>query len=114
MKFQWELVLGLLFAVIIAVFAVVNVDPVQVNYIFGKAQWPLVLVILCSALLGAAISTFIAMFKAVLANRRIKEFQKDINAKEIIIANQQNELAEYQKVSGEMVPQEIRVEDLSN
>ena len=55
------------------------------------------------ALLGAAISTFIAMFRAVQSNRRIKELQKgNDNAKEIMIANQQNELAELQKKSGEV------------
>ena len=83
MKFQWNLLLGLLFAVIIAVFSVVNVDAVPINYVFGTAEWPLVLIILCSALLGAAISGFIAMFRAVQSNRRIKELQRENNAKEI-------------------------------
>jgi uncharacterized integral membrane protein len=50
MKFQWSLLIGLIFAVIIAVFAVVNVDTVPVNYVFGNAEWPLILVILGSAL----------------------------------------------------------------
>ena len=112
MKFQWNLLFGLLFAVIIAIFAVVNVESVPINYVFGTAEWPLVLIILCSALLGAAISTFIAMFRAVQSNRRIKELQRENNAKEIMIANQQNELAELQKKSGEVLPQEVRVEDI--
>ena len=83
MKFQWNLLLGLLFAIIIAVFAVFNVDAVQVNYVFGKAEWPLVLVILCSALLGAMVSGFVAMFRSVQSNRRIKELQKEMTLKEI-------------------------------
>ena len=56
MKFQWNLLFGLLFAIVIALFAIFNVEAVQVNYIFGEAQWPLILIILCSALLGAIIS----------------------------------------------------------
>jgi len=114
MKIQWSLLLGLIFAVIIAVFAVVNVNVVPVNYVFGESEWPLVLVILCSALLGAAISTFVAMFRAVQSNRRIKELQRDVNGKELLIASQQNELAELQKTPGELLPQEVRVEDTSN
>ncbi|MCZ2258387.1 LapA family protein [Sporosarcina sp. G11-34] len=114
MKVQWELVLGLLFAVIIAVFAVVNVDAVQVNYVFGKAEWPLVLIILCSALLGAAISMFIAMFKGIQSGRRIKELLKENTEKEILIAGQQNELAELQKVSSKTLSKKIQVEDSSN
>jgi lipopolysaccharide assembly protein A len=97
MKFQWNLLLGLLFAIIIAIFAVFNVDAVQVNYVFGKAQWPLVLVILCAALLGAAVSGFVAMFLSFQSNRRIKELMKEMTAKELTIAAQQNEIAELQK-----------------
>ena len=97
MKFQWTWLLGILFAIIIAVFSVVNVDAVPVNYVFGTAEWPLVLVILCSALLGAAISGFIAMFRAVLGRHQLKELQRDVNTKELLIAAQQNEIANLQK-----------------
>ena len=97
MKFQWNLLLGLLFAIIIAIFAVFNVDAVQVNYVFGKAQWPLVLVILGAALLGAMVSGFVAMFLSFQSSRRIKELQKEMTIKELTIAAQQNEIAELQK-----------------
>lgn len=97
MKFQWTWLLGLLFAIVIAVFSIVNVDAVPVNYVFGEAEWPLVLVILGSALLGAAISGFVAVFRTVILNHRIKELMREVNGKEILIAAQQNELAELQK-----------------
>ncbi len=97
MKFQWTWLLGILFAIIIALFSVMNVDPVPVNYVFGTSEWPLVLVILGSALLGAAISGIIAAFRTVLAHRQIKELMKDNNTKELLIAAQQNEIAELQK-----------------
>ena len=105
MKFQWTWVLGILFAIIIAVFSVVNVDSVPINYVFGVAEWPLVLIILSSALLGAAISGILALFRSVVANRRIKELMKDVNMKEILIAAQQNEIAELQK------PVPLKIED---
>ncbi|WLD92211.1 lipopolysaccharide assembly LapA domain-containing protein [Alkalihalobacillus sp. AL-G] len=53
MKREWSLIIVLFFAIIVAVFAVINVEPVGVDYVFGTAQWPLVLVILGSAMLGA-------------------------------------------------------------
>ncbi|WP_203246817.1 LapA family protein [Sporosarcina beigongshangi] len=99
MKFQWNLLLGLLFAIIIALFAIFNIDAVQVNYIFGATELPLVLVILFSALLGAAVSGFVAMFRTVQSNHRVKELQKEITLKEQTIAAQQNEIAELQKHS---------------
>lgn len=97
MKFQWNLLFGLLFAIVIALFAIVNVDAVQVNYIFGEAQWPLILIILCSAFLGAIISILVAMFRSVQSKHRMKELQKEIMTKENLIAAQQNEIAELQK-----------------
>lgn len=76
MKFQWTILLSLLFAIIIAVFAVLNVDSVPVNYLFGTEMIPLVLIILGSALLGALISGFFAIFKSYRNSRRLKELEK--------------------------------------
>jgi putative membrane protein len=100
MKLQWSLILSLLFAIIIAVFAILNIDPVQVNYLFGSTHLPLILIILFTALLGAAISGFMAMFRSIRADRRINELKKEMTAKEITIANQQNEIAALQNLVG--------------
>ena len=96
MKLQWLLLLGLVFAVIIAVFAVVNVEEVPVNYVFGEAQWPLILVILVSALLGFLLSGMVAMARNYALKRRVKALQKELTEKESIIASQQNEISDYQ------------------
>ena len=93
MKFQWSLLIALIFAVIVAIFAVVNVDDVPVNYVFGTAQLPLILVILGSALLGAFISGSVAIFRSFVYQRRVKQLEKDNTAKESLIATQQNEIS---------------------
>jgi len=111
MKFQWNLLLGLLFAIIIAIFAVVNVDAVQVNYVFGQAQWPLILIILGAALLGAMVSGFVAMFLSFQSNRRIKELMKEMTTKELTIATQQNEIAELQKYTALPSSDEVVIEN---
>lgn len=98
MKFQWLILLGLIFAVIIAIFAVVNVDSVPVNYVFGEAQWPLILVILVSALLGVLLSSTVAIIRTFTLKRKVNALQKEIAVKESLIATQQNEIAEYQKL----------------
>jgi len=97
MKFQWSLLLALIFAIIVAVFAVVNVDDVPVNYVFGTAQWPLILVILVSALLGALVSGSVAIFRSFVLQRRVKHLEKDNTAKESLIATQQNEISALHK-----------------
>ncbi|MDN4607112.1 LapA family protein [Sporosarcina highlanderae] len=103
MKMQWSLIVSLLFAIIIALFAILNVESVRVNYLFGEANLPLILVILFTALLGAAISGFIAMFRSITANRQINELKKEMTAKEILIATQQNEIAALQQLVGHEV-----------
>ncbi|MBD7908358.1 LapA family protein [Sporosarcina gallistercoris] len=97
MKSQWMLVFGLLFALIIAVFAVFNVGKVPVDYVFGEAHWPLVLVILGSALLGALASGLFAVFRSVRTRREVNVLKRQITEKETMIANQQNEIAMLQK-----------------
>ncbi|MGI2326490.1 LapA family protein [Planococcus sp. YIM B11945] len=107
MKIQWLLLIGLVFAVIIAIFAVVNVDAVPVNYVFGEAQWPLILVILASALLGFLLSGVFALVRTYSLQRKVKSLQKEITVKESLIATQQNEIAEYQKA--DVVPEAMVV-----
>ncbi|MDN7245855.1 lipopolysaccharide assembly protein LapA domain-containing protein [Planococcus shenhongbingii] len=65
MNYRGFAILSLIFAVIIIVFAVANIDPVPVNYLFGEAQWPLILVILGSALLGFLISALLSAWQKV-------------------------------------------------
>ena len=48
-----RLVVGVLVGALVAVFAVLNVDEVEVNWIFGTAQTPLIVVIAVTFALGA-------------------------------------------------------------
>ena len=69
MNYQGYAILSLIFVIIIAVFAVANIDPVPVNYLFGVAQWPLILVILGSAVLGFLIATLLNIWKKLSRKR---------------------------------------------
>ena len=65
MKTQSALLLVILFALVVAVFAVINVDPVKVNYVFGQSEWPLILVIIVSILMGGLISGLLSLFRTL-------------------------------------------------
>lgn len=58
MNKQWTIIFALLFTLIVAIFAVINVRAVEVDYLFGTAEWPLILVILGSVLIGGADRVF--------------------------------------------------------
>ncbi len=78
LKFQWNFLVGLLFALIIAIFAVVNVDSVRVNFVFGYTEIPLILIILGSALLGGLIVGMFGIFRQYKQQRQIKKLEKEI------------------------------------
>lgn len=77
MKIQWNLILALLFALIVAVLAVVNVEAVQIDYVFGTSELPLILIILGSALLGGLIVGSIGLFRNFMLQRKIKALTKE-------------------------------------
>ncbi|MBU9720686.1 MULTISPECIES: LapA family protein [Bacillaceae] len=81
MRGQWGLIIGIIVVLIIAVFSVVNVDPVEVNYIFGQAEWPLVLVIIFSVLMGGIIVGSVGMYKIYLLQKEIKTLTRRLEEK---------------------------------
>ncbi|MBP1963495.1 LapA family protein [Paenibacillus aceris] len=78
MKMQWILICALLFALLTAVFAVVNVEPVQVNFIFAQTSIPLILVILTSTLLGGLIVGLFGMVRQYKLHRKVKQLEKQL------------------------------------
>ncbi|MFC7783145.1 MULTISPECIES: lipopolysaccharide assembly LapA domain-containing protein [unclassified Rossellomorea] len=77
MKFQWTLLLGIFFALVVSIFAVINVDPVTVNYFFGEADWPLILVILGSVFMGGIIIGSVGLFRLFVVQRKVKALEKE-------------------------------------
>lgn len=100
MKFQWTLLFGFLFALIVAVFAVINVDNVTVNYLFGESKWPLILVILGSVLMGGLIVGSVGIVRIYSLQRQVK-FLKRENEKQKA-GNSVKENAEKEELEKEL------------
>lgn len=83
MKNQWVLLLGIVFALIVAIFAVINVDPVTVNYLFGESEWPLILVILGSVLMGGIIIGSVGIVRIYSLQREIRQLKKEKTFEEV-------------------------------
>ena len=92
MKIQWTLVIGLIFAIIIAIFATVNVDKVPVNYVFGEAYWPLILVILGSVLIGFIISFCFSAFRMLSSQNQTKAVRKELESARTLVNEKDNEI----------------------
>ena len=72
MKIQWSLIAALLFALLTALFAVINVDPVQVNFGFDIVSIPLILVILGCAFIGGIIVGSFGIFRQYKLQKQIR------------------------------------------
>lgn len=97
MKSQWTLIFGLIFAIIISIFAIVNMEKVPVDYVFGESYVPLVLVILFSALLGALISISFSAIKIFSSSRKVTALEKQLNQRDSIIVEKDREIVRLQE-----------------
>nr|WP_051994092.1 lipopolysaccharide assembly protein LapA domain-containing protein [Listeria rocourtiae] len=77
MKGQWQVIVGIVLAIIIAIFAIVNVDSVQVSFLFAKVEWPLILVILGSVLFGGLIFFCLNIVRVNAMKKQIKTLEND-------------------------------------
>jgi putative membrane protein len=76
MPIQWSLFLSLVFALIVAIFSLSNVEEVPVNFLFMDARIPLILLILSSALAGAMIVGLYGIFRQYKLQREIKRLNE--------------------------------------
>lgn len=72
MKGQTYIISALIFALIVAVFAVINVEAVTVNYLFTTGEVPLILVILISALMGGLTTGGFGIYHLRKSQKEIK------------------------------------------
>ncbi|MGJ9457074.1 LapA family protein [Oceanobacillus sp. CF4.6] len=72
MKGQTYVILAIILVIIVAIFAVINVDPVEVNYLFLTQESPLILVILFSVLMGGIITASVGAMRIYRLQREIK------------------------------------------
>ncbi len=74
---QAKVIIFLLFALFVAVLAVVNIQPVVVNYVIGQTEIPLIFVVIFSVLIGALLLFFLSSMKQLKLQRKIKALEKE-------------------------------------
>ncbi|MCY7918005.1 lipopolysaccharide assembly LapA domain-containing protein [Bacillus vallismortis] len=92
MNKQWTIIFALIFTLIVAIFAVINVRSVEVDYLFGRSEWPLILVILGSVLMGALIVFSAGIFQVMKLKREIKALRKENKTAQGTIHKQEDTL----------------------
>lgn len=74
---MFYLVLALLFSLLIAVVAMVNGETVAVNYLFGQARLPLIVLILGSACSGALALGFFGLYRSIRTHLKFREVRHE-------------------------------------
>ncbi|MCJ7806762.1 MAG: LapA family protein [Clostridia bacterium] len=78
---SFYLILGLIFSLFIAIVALVNNETVTVNYVFGRTEISLILLILGSAVAGALAMGLFSLFRSIrtaFAFRKLRQQQKTL------------------------------------
>jgi len=78
MRGQTYAILTIVFIIIVAIFAVTNVESVTVNYLFYKGESPLILIILFSVLMGGIITAAAGSIKMFRLKRQNKKLYNDL------------------------------------
>lgn len=79
---DWKFVIALIFAVIVAVFAVQNAATVDINFFTAELVLSQALVILISAMLGALVVAAISLVRQVKLKSKIRALSKTISTLE--------------------------------
>ncbi|KUO50631.1 MAG: hypothetical protein APF76_08265 [Desulfitibacter sp. BRH_c19] len=91
---QAYLVVALIFSVLVAVFAIQNVGPVEIQFLTWKVQEiSLVLVILGSALIGAAVIFLLGIVKQISNHRQIKDLRRKNDELEKVVETLEDTLS---------------------
>ncbi len=84
LKAQAYVILSIIFIIIVAIFAVINVRPVEVNYLFTTENSPLIIVILCSVLMGGLITSAAGTVKFFKMQKEIKALKLEVSQYQIV------------------------------
>jgi len=79
MKNQWRIVLTILLVIVVAIFAILNVESVPVSFGFTTVHWPLILILLVSILIGAVLMILFSTITVFQHNRAYKDLEQSSN-----------------------------------
>lgn len=107
---DWKFVLALLFALIVAVFALQNAGAVDVSFLNLELSISQALVILFSAIFGALVVMLLSLVRWIKYQSKVKNSAKTINALELENKQLKMKLEEY-SMEPEPQPEEYSTEE---
>jgi len=104
MKVDWRFVLSLLFAIIVAIFAVQNANSADINFLHMHLSISQALIILISAVIGAVTVSLLSLIRFFKLRAKVKVANKAIAA--LKEENEQLKQALALEKSGDLISNE--------
>lgn len=114
MKNQWRIIITILLVIVVAIFAILNVESVPVSFGFTTVHWPLILLLLVSILIGAILMILFSTITSFRHNRAYKALEKTSQQRITALDEDNQRLQKRLKNSGKQVvgQQDKQIEDL--
>lgn len=77
MRGQTNVILAIIIVIVVAIFAVTNVESVEVHYLFWSGSSPLILIILFSVLMGGIITAAVGTIRMFRLQRKIRSLKQE-------------------------------------
>lgn len=77
MKNQQRVIVGLVLALILIIFAVLNGQTVAVNFFGARLEWPLIVVIAVSVIIGALITFLVSTASGAKERKQLKTLREE-------------------------------------
>lgn len=100
MRKQWNLLFILIFALIVVLLSVANVDSVAFNFLLGTAKLPLIVVIIGSVLIGVLLVGSYTYLKIYRQQRHIRQLERELE-KVSELQEQAGDTSREQSAAGE-------------
>lgn len=108
---QFTFIFSLIFAVLVAVFALLNPGTVTVNVLFTKFQTSQAVVILFSAFLGAILVYLLDLVKKIKSGFKNKELEKKLKGLVLEIENLTSEVEDYKSKNIELMDENNQLKE---
>lgn len=91
-----KFILALMLSILVALFAIQNSEPIDINIFFYTVKLSQALVILISTIVGAIIAFSLGILKQLSLNKELREQNKTIRSLESELSAAQNKLGEME------------------
>lgn len=113
---EFKFIVSLIFAVVVAIFAIQNAGSVDVKFFYAKFRISQAVVILGSAIIGAIIAVLLGLIKQIKLNMKVKQLTKEADNLTKSNSELQDRIDQLNeaKIKDEVIFEEVYIQEETN